>query len=85
MLAYWAEQMVMLVVFNGVMHSGASRMVRVGGTSVALISALVVSGYVVSTIKKSLETGDPSWLARGTLLVLALAYVLLIWRAFLSS
>ena len=41
--------------------------------------------YVVSSVKNSLKTGQPSWLLRGAFVILVLAHICFVWFGFLGG
>jgi len=44
-----------------------------------------VAGSVAGGVEESLETGHPSWLARGAFGALVLSHAFLIWFSFLGG
>lgn len=47
--------------------------------------AVGVAGSLAGVVEKSLKNGQPSWLARGTFVALALSHAFLIWFSFLGG
>lgn len=71
-----AEDMAFIVVF--IVVFGVAGVVALG-------VALGVAEGVAEGVEKSIEAGQASWLTRGALLALVLAYAFIIWFAFLGG
>jgi hypothetical protein len=65
--------------------SPAIGMIEVIVLGVLLAAVVFVKSFVLRGVKKSVQTGRPSWLARGTFGFLVLTYTFLLWFIFFSG